>query len=98
MVRVREHCEKLHREVVSKPQFFIPLFRCSRINHQVVKLFNVIQQSQTDASVAVEKTKAARGSGKPSLPAPTIPHKTKGKAKAKEKDNVLGRGKEGMQQ
>ncbi|KAJ7706267.1 Rrp15p-domain-containing protein [Mycena rosella] len=57
----------------------------------VVKLFNVIQQSQASASVAAEETKAARGSGKPTLPAPMIESKTKGKGK---KDNVLGRAKE----
>ncbi|KAJ7492703.1 Rrp15p-domain-containing protein [Mycena latifolia] len=57
----------------------------------VVKLFNVIQQSQASASVAAEETKAARGSGKPTLPAPVIESKAKGKGK---KDNVLGRAKE----
>ncbi|KAJ7103610.1 CTLH/CRA C-terminal to lish motif domain-containing protein [Mycena belliarum] len=57
----------------------------------VVKLFNVIQQSQTSASAAAEETKAARGSGKPTLPAPVMESKTKGKGK---KDNVLGRAKE----
>jgi hypothetical protein len=59
----------------------------------VVKLFNVIQQSQASASAAAEDTKAARGSGKPTLPAPVIADaKTK---KGKKKDNVLGRAKEG---
>ncbi|KAJ7357281.1 Rrp15p-domain-containing protein [Mycena albidolilacea] len=58
----------------------------------VVKLFNVIQQSQASASAAAEDTKAARGSGKPTLPAPVIADaKTK---KGKKKDNVLGRAKE----
>ncbi|KAJ7038287.1 CTLH/CRA C-terminal to lish motif domain-containing protein [Mycena alexandri] len=58
----------------------------------VVKLFNVIQQSQASASVAAEETKAARGSGKPTLPAPVIADKTK--KGPKKKDNVLGRAKE----
>lgn len=45
----------------------------------VVKLFNAIQQTQM-ASVAVqEEAKAARGSGKPSLPAPVLDSKTKKK-------------------
>ncbi|KAJ7244714.1 Rrp15p-domain-containing protein [Mycena haematopus] len=58
----------------------------------VVKLFNVIQQSQASASAATEDAKAARGSGKPTLPAPVIVDaKTK---KGKKKDNVLGRAKE----
>ncbi|KAJ7092641.1 Rrp15p-domain-containing protein [Mycena epipterygia] len=57
----------------------------------VVKLFNVIQQSQASATVAAEETKAARGSGKPTLPAPVI----EGKGKGKKKDNMLGRAKEG---
>ncbi|KAF7339537.1 hypothetical protein MSAN_02168200 [Mycena sanguinolenta] len=58
----------------------------------VVKLFNVIQQSQASASAAAEDSKAARGSGKPTLPAPVIADaKTK---KNKKKDNVLGRAKE----
>lgn len=61
----------------------------------VVKLFNAIQQSQAAAVVAVEETKAKRGSGKPSLPAPSIDDAPKGKkGKSKHKDNVIGRGKE----
>jgi hypothetical protein len=60
----------------------------------VVKLFNAIQQSQQAAAQATEETKAARGSGKPSLPAPTVVDpKAKGK-KGKHKDNLIGRGKE----
>lgn len=55
----------------------------------------MIQQSQAAAAVAVEETKAARGSGKPSLPAPIIQDTPKGhKTKSKNKDNVIGRGKE----
>ncbi|KAJ7900258.1 hypothetical protein B0H14DRAFT_2672978 [Mycena olivaceomarginata] len=50
------------------------------------------KQSQASASAAAEDTKAARGSGKPTLPAPVIADaKTK---KGKKKDNVLGRAKE----
>lgn len=64
------------------------------ISITVVKLFNAIQQSQAAASVAVEETKASRGSGKPLLPAPSIDKGAKGKGKGKNKDNVIGRGKE----
>ncbi|EIM92596.1 uncharacterized protein STEHIDRAFT_164848 [Stereum hirsutum FP-91666 SS1] len=60
----------------------------------VVKLFNAIQQSQASAAVAVEETKASRGSGKPTLPAPSFEKNIKGSKKAKNKDNPLGRGKE----
>lgn len=60
----------------------------------VVKLFNAIQQSQTAATVAVQEAKASRGSGKPSLPAPSLDKGLKGKGKGKNKDNVIGRGKE----
>ncbi|GLB36058.1 putative rrp15p [Lyophyllum shimeji] len=59
----------------------------------VVKLFNAIQQSQASASAAAEEKKAARGSGKPTLPAPVISSKKPGK-KAKAKDNIVGRGQE----
>ena len=49
----------------------------------VVKLFNVIQQSQTAAAAAEEDVKAQRGTGKPTLPAPSLAKgKTKGKQKA----------------
>lgn len=54
----------------------------------VVKLFNAIQQSQAAATVAAEETKASRGSGKPSLPAPST---DKGKGRGKSKDNPIGR-------
>jgi len=60
----------------------------------VVKLFNAIQQSQASASVAVEDAKASRGSGKPSLPTPSLDKGAKGKGKGKTQDNVIGRGKE----
>lgn len=57
----------------------------------VVKLFNVIQQSQTSVSAAADKAKANRGTGKPTLAAPIVDSKrVKGK-----KDNIIGRGKEG---
>ena len=63
---------------------------------EVVKLFNVIQQSQAAASVAAEQVKAQRGSGKPTLPAPRIDGKSKPKKGGKHKDNLLGsRGKDG---
>jgi hypothetical protein len=47
----------------------------------VVKLFNVIQQSQAATATTEAESKASRGSGKPSLPAPTIDNKIKGKGK-----------------
>jgi len=56
----------------------------------VVKLFNVIQQSQTSVSTAADKAKANRGTGKPTLAAPVVDSK-RGKGK---KDNIIGRGKE----
>ncbi|KAH7928546.1 hypothetical protein BV22DRAFT_1103006 [Leucogyrophana mollusca] len=60
----------------------------------VVKLFNTIQQSQAAAAVAAEETKASRGSGKPSLPAPSLDKKSSAKNKGKHRDNLVGRGKE----
>ncbi|KAF9646115.1 hypothetical protein BDM02DRAFT_3100427 [Thelephora ganbajun] len=58
----------------------------------VVKLFNVIAESQSAITVAAEESKKSRGSGKPSLPAPNF---EKGNSKkGKQKDNLLGRGKE----
>ncbi|THH33524.1 hypothetical protein EUX98_g667 [Antrodiella citrinella] len=56
----------------------------------VVKLFNVIQQSQAAASSTAEGLKAERGTGKPTLPAPLLERK-KAK-KSKQKDNILGQG------
>lgn len=58
---------------------------------QVVRLFNVIQQSQASATAATEQVKANRGTGKPTLPAPV--EESRGK-KGKKKDNIIGRGKE----
>ncbi|KAI0931857.1 hypothetical protein AcV5_004758 [Taiwanofungus camphoratus] len=60
----------------------------------VVKLFNVIQQSQAASSAVAEELKAHRGSGKPTLPAPTIGHKSKNNRKGKQKDSLIGQGKE----
>ncbi|KAI0257469.1 Rrp15p-domain-containing protein [Lactifluus subvellereus] len=61
----------------------------------VVKLFNAIQQSQTRAAAAEQELKDARGSGKPTLPAPSFEKKSKTR-KGKNKDNPLGRGKESL--
>ena len=58
----------------------------------VVKLFNAIQQSQNTVAEAAEEAKAAKGSGKPRLPAPTFDDR--GNKKGKKRDNVVGRGKE----
>jgi hypothetical protein len=52
----------------------------------------VIQQSQLSAAVAEEELKTNRGSGKPTLPAPSM--KGKSKSTGKNKDNILGRAKE----
>ncbi|KAE9408182.1 hypothetical protein BT96DRAFT_970857 [Gymnopus androsaceus JB14] len=59
----------------------------------VVKLFNVVQQAQNQAVADGEEKKAARGSGKPSLPAPVVVDRSKSK-KGKNKDNIIGRGKD----
>jgi len=61
-------------------------------NYKVVKLFNAIQQSQANAAAAEKETKNARGSGKPTLSAPSLDKKSKTR-KGKNKDNPLGRGK-----
>ena len=45
----------------------------------VVRLFNVIQQSQASAAAATEQAKANRGTGKPTLPAPVEEQKGKNK-------------------
>jgi hypothetical protein len=47
----------------------------------VVKLFNAIQQSQASAAVADKELKSTRGSGKPTLPAPSFDKKSKQKSK-----------------
>jgi len=59
----------------------------------VVKLFNVIQQSQAASSAAAEELKTHRGSGKPTLPAPIL-GKSKGSKKSKQIDPVIRMGKE----
>ena len=51
------------------------------LTRTVVKLFNVIQQSQAASTAAEESLKAQRGSGKPTLPAPSL---AKGKKKGKQ--------------
>jgi len=61
----------------------------------VVKLFNAIQQSQASAAVVEKELKDSRGSGKPTLPAPSFDKKSKTR-KGKNKDNPLGRGKESL--
>ena len=45
----------------------------------VVKLFNTIQQAQLVAAAAEEEAKTSRGTGKPSLPTPSLSRKDKGK-------------------
>ena len=47
----------------------------------MVKLFNAIQQSQASAAVAEKELKSTRGSGKPTLPAPSFDKKSKTKNK-----------------
>jgi len=64
-----------------------------REHTKVVQLFNVIQQSQASATVAEKEIKDARGSGKPTLPAPSFDKRSRTR-KGKNKDNPLGRGKE----
>ncbi|CDO73490.1 hypothetical protein BN946_scf185013.g125 [Trametes cinnabarina] len=49
----------------------------------VVKLFNAIQQAQAASAAAAEELKTQRGTGKPTLPAPTFNDKKK---KGKHKD------------
>ncbi|KIY50557.1 hypothetical protein FISHEDRAFT_38999 [Fistulina hepatica ATCC 64428] len=59
----------------------------------VVKLFNTIQQTQAQAETKMERDKANKGSGKPTLPAPTVDVDSR-KVKKKRKDNIIGRGKD----
>lgn len=62
--------------------YCIPVRFTPRLMFQlVVKLFNVIQQSQAAAAAAEEGLKAQRGTGKPTLPAPSL---VKGKKKGKQ--------------
>jgi len=59
----------------------------------VVKLFNTIQQSQVATAEAKKEAKASRGTGKPSLPTPSLGRKDKGK-KNDHKNNISGREKQ----
>ncbi|KAJ3549649.1 hypothetical protein NM688_g5157 [Phlebia brevispora] len=52
---------------------------------RVVKLFNVIQQSQSATTAAEEQIKAQRGTGKPTLPAPSL---AKDKKNSKQKGGI----------
>ena len=58
-----------------------------------MKLFNAIQQSQVASAAAAEELKSHRGTGKPTLPAPTIQDKKK---KGKQKDSGIVKGREGL--
>ena len=66
----------------------IGMITTSYCSNPVVKLFNAIQQAQQAATAAQEEAKSNRGSGKPSLPAPSIAskHKDKGKGTQKSSD------------
>lgn len=57
----------------------------------VVKLFNAIQQSQTNASTIAEDNKAARGTGKPTLPAPILDTKLRRNVKGKDTSSIRGK-------
>lgn len=74
-------------------------FKCVGIERQrtlsVVKLFNAIAESQSAIATVAEETRKSRGSGKPSLLAPSF-EKGNSKKKGRQKDNLLGRGKEGQ--
>ncbi|KAF9462144.1 Rrp15p-domain-containing protein [Collybia nuda] len=59
----------------------------------VVKLFNTIQQSQAVALASANDAKATRGSGKPTLRAPVMDDKIKGKYM--NKDSFPTKGSEG---
>ena len=60
----------------------------------VVQLFNMIQKAQTASGNAEAAKVALRGSGKPTLPAPDF--NSRSKARGKQKDNAIGRAKEGL--
>jgi hypothetical protein len=60
-----------------------------------VKLFNAIQSSQTAASISAEEAKAARGTGKPTLPAPAIDSKMKKNKNKNKNDTSVARTTEG---
>ena len=82
--KVKGRYEKLRNEEVYALLFYNQgneknLYYCFLYQKKVVKLFNAIQQTQAAAAAAAEETKAQRGSGKPTLPAP----KFEGKGKKK---------------
>ena len=79
------HCVKWLREEASRCTSSVRPH--TLISGTVVRLFNVIQQSQRSAATAAEQLKAQRGSGKPTLPAPSLRKDKKGK----QKSNVLGK-------
>jgi hypothetical protein len=87
--------ERALRKVAQRGGTFNRVLLLQRlIPRSVVRLFNVIQQSQSAASAAAQDVKNLRGTGKPTLPAPTF-DQVDNKKKGKHKDNSLGRGKEG---
>ncbi|KAL1951563.1 hypothetical protein VTO73DRAFT_712 [Trametes versicolor] len=59
----------------------------------VVKLFNAIQQTQAASATAAEELKSHRGTGKPTLPAPSFHDKKK---KGKPKDAIVAETKIGQ--
>lgn len=59
----------------------------------VVKLFNTIQQSQLAAAEAEEEAKISRGTGKPSLPTPSLSRKDRAK-KNNHENNISRREKQ----
>ena len=54
----------------------------------------MIQKAQTASENAEVAKVALRGSGKATLPAPDF--NSRAKARGKQKDNAIGRGKEGL--
>ncbi len=86
--------ERALRKVAQRGGKQILLYTKQRITLtvlEVVKLFNVIQQSQASSAAAEEGLKSQRGSGRPTLPAPSL---QTGKKNGKQKDNPIGRGKD----
>jgi len=89
--------ERSLRKVAQRGGVCVPSDRPIYIeNSPVVKLFNTIQQSQAAASANAGELKSLRGTGKPTLPAPLLDKKPKGKLKGKQKDNIIGRGNPGL--
>ena len=96
-MKVSDRCEKSRKEVVCWMPF-APITLMSSLTHPslmrlVVKLFNTIQQSQLATAEAEEEAKTSRGTGKPSLPTPSLSRKDKGK-KNDHKNNISGREKQ----